>query len=262
MISRCLFALTALVMILLHGAALAKDLTDAMGPVEVSDAPPLSGRHAAGHCHLVFPADETLSRVFTYRRWYPDGAVDIDYALHHGQGPAARWIADAHSASHLNLRPGRPPKLKFAHSSGRLMMVADSARIPTVSALVEAHGFGAAVLPHAVTANRDTYQPVNARCFEREDDVLAAVYRAELTPSDTLFVACEASLMRRLRRHALDCRGLPANRVLTSGYWKHGHTTEAVDHLKQEPRWFGDSPAGQQRAAEFIAFLGKHLWSD
>lgn len=212
-------------------------------------APPLSERYAAGHCRLVFPGHEARPRVFTYRRWHPDGAVDIDFALHDGQGPAARWISGAHPGSPLGLRSGGPPKLKCAPRSGRLVMVADNAGIPVVCALLDRHHCNATVLVHAAPTDIGRHLPTRARCFGTEDEVFRAVCGVELTPNDTLFVACEANLMRRLRRNALDSRGLPADRVLTSGYWKRGHTTEAVDRLKQEPLWLGDRSAGRQNAS-------------
>lgn len=211
-------------------------------------APRPSERHSAGHCRLVFSEDETRTRDFTYRRWHPEGAVDIDFALHGGRGPAARWISKAQPGSVLGLRRGGPPTLKCAPRSGRLVMVADAAGIPVVCALLDRHHGDATVLVHAAPTNFDQHLSARGRCFGTEDEVFRAVCGAELTPKDTLFVACEASLMCRLRRHALDDRALPADRVLTSGYWKRGHTTEAVDSLKQGPRRFGDSPAGRQSA--------------
>lgn len=211
-------------------------------------APAVSERHAAGHCRLIFPGKVTRSRVFTYRHWHQDGAVDIDFAMHGGTGPAARWIKGAQLGTPIGLRPGGPPKIVSAPRRGRLFLVADSAGLPVVSALIEKLGCEASVLLHIRTAVAADAYPKQAQLFENEDALYATFRRIGFDREDTLFVASEASLMRRLRRHALDHCGLAHENVFTSGYWKRGHANEVVERIKQDPNWFGDDEIGGQPA--------------
>jgi NADPH-dependent ferric siderophore reductase len=77
----------------------------------------------------------------------------------------------------------------------------------------------------------------------RPSDRADPVETVRRTAPDNLsaaFVACEAGLMRALRRLAIDEFGIRRDRLFTSGYWKAGITTEEVDTAKRRPDWFAD----------------------
>ncbi|MCU0906291.1 MAG: siderophore-interacting protein [Rhodobacteraceae bacterium] len=231
------------------GAAMARVTLRAIGgPV------PLAVRTHAGHCRLLFPdhaADGgARPRVFTYRRWHADGGFDIDFALHGGTGPAARWIARAKVGDRLGWKHGGAPKLSLtAELPGPVVLIGDATAQPVISALLERAPAGLrghvlllsthleGLLPLAAPAGVAVRTVASAAACE------AALRRLTLSPATTLFAALEAGAMRALRRIALEELRLPHAQVFTSGYWKAGLSAEEVDDAKRRPDWFGDAPS-------------------
>jgi len=209
-------------------------------------------RAHAGHCRLHFPdagGSAVWPRVFTYRRWHPDGRFDVDFALHGGNGPAARWLARARPGDIIGWRHGGPPKLSLERPRrDPVVLFADASALPVVSALVEqAHRElrGHVILDLAEAADPgplDAPAGVPVRVLRPSDgiDRGGMLHGLRLPPAATLFVACEAGMMRRLRRIALADLDVPRERVFASGYWKAGLSTEEVDQAKRRPEWFDD----------------------
>ena len=219
-----------------------------------ADGPvPEAVRVPAGHCRLRFPDDADPARlwprVFTYRRWHPDGRFDVDFALHGGTGPAARWIARAVPGDVIGWTHGGAPKLTLGSApEGPILAYGDATARPVISALLErAHpGLTGQVfleLPRAARAWPVPAPPGVSIHVLRSVTPAATVdtvkARLALRPA-TVLVACEASRMRALRRFVLDELRVQKARVFTSGYWKAGLATEAVDAEKRRPDWFGD----------------------
>jgi NADPH-dependent ferric siderophore reductase len=209
-------------------------------------------RPHGGHCRLRFPECGTGAparpRAFTYRHWHADGRFDVDFVFHAGDGPAARWLRQTHPGDRIAWRHGGPPKISLDRpADDRTILVSDLSGLPVMAALAErAHPVRQVELlllapPEARPdiAHTDG-RPFTVRQLSSPDAVEAHLCR-HASPHDTLvFAACEASQMRRYRRLLLDDLGLPGSRVITSGYWKDGLTTEEVDLAKRRPDWFGD----------------------
>lgn len=215
------------------------------------DPQPTQKRPHGGHCRLFFPdpqdATVSRSRTFTYRRWHVDGRFDVDFVVHDGGGPAARWLRRAVRGDAIGWRHGGPPKVTLEKPSARdSFLVADATALPLVSALLETADATRQIhvlllpdtcgpLPGIDAARAVAVRP--CRCVEDIEARLRSACRA-----DCLFLAaCEAASMRRLRRLALDEIGLDPRHVFTSGYWKAGLSTEEVDVAKRGRDWFGDS---------------------
>jgi NADPH-dependent ferric siderophore reductase len=77
-----------------------------------------------------------------------------------------------------------------------------------------------------------------------EPGQLLAALRALALPAGRVqaFVHGEAGLVREVRRHLLDERGVPRDALSVSGYWRHG---------RDEEGWRADKAA--ERAAEAAA---------
>jgi NADPH-dependent ferric siderophore reductase len=214
---------------------------------------PAEVRIPAGHCRLIFadakdPA-RRWPRVFTYRKWHPDGHFDVDFALHSGTGPAALWIARAAVGDVIGWKHGGGPKLTLEDApAGPLLAFGDATALPVISALLEhAHprlkGLLFLDLPPAARPEPIDAPPgIMVRLLHPRttSDALEDVRGLGLVHPATVFVACEAGRMRALRRLALDDLRVAREHVFTSGYWKAGLTTEEVDAAKRQPEWFGD----------------------
>lgn len=213
---------------------------------------PRQDRPTAGHCRLVFPDPVggalRWPRAFTYRRWHDDGRFDVDFAVHRGNGPAARWLSRAKVGDVLGWRHGGPPKHSLAdRENTATALIADAAGLPVVLALVESvpapRGIRVFLLEDARSpipvdvANSG----VEVSRFGDGQALGTALLGMRSAPPALFFAACEAGQMRRLRRIAFETFGLARNAVITSGYWKAGLTTEEVDIAKQQADWFGDT---------------------
>lgn len=208
----------------------------------------------AGHCGLFFPGSgdtsQTWPRVFTYRRWHTDGRFDVDFVTYAGSGPAARWSAAARVGDCIGWRHGGGPKTSLAPSpSGPWLVFGDATALPVISALLErAHrqlrGAVFLYLPQAAMPEPLDLPPAMSLHVLRQTDggdPVKAVRRATGNDLAAAFVACEAGLMRALRRLVMDEFHLARDRVFTSGYWKVGISTEEVDAAKRRPDWFADT---------------------
>jgi NADPH-dependent ferric siderophore reductase len=236
---------------------------------------PLAERVPGGHLKLFFPCNLQghnpvarpevdlchKPRSFTYRGWAGDGAFDVDFARHEGTGPAANWIAQARVGDMLLMRHGGAPKLDPAATADPLVLVADPTGTPVVAALVESLADAVdvticlAVEPGAspCALPRDHGQQVLVTSRDRSGHrlPLADLLRcAPIAPRARVFVACEAGEMRAIRRFLLDEAGHDPSRVITSGYWKAGLNTEAVEAAKRRPDWFADPAPAAPRHAE------------
>jgi NADPH-dependent ferric siderophore reductase len=224
--------------------------------LQATDGPvPEAARTHAGHCRLLFPDDAAHGdafggarpRVFTYRRWHADTGFDIDFALHGGTGPAARWIARATVGDRLGWMHGGPPKLTLdAPLPGPVVLIGDATALPVISALLERahpglHGHAILALPD-IAGLLPLTAPTGVTIAHVPSDhaALDVLQGLAVTSDTTVFAALEADAMRGVRRFALDRLRVPRARAFTSGYWKAGLATEDLAAAKRRADWFGD----------------------
>ena len=214
------------------------------------DPQPQEMRPHGGHCRLLFPdpQDATVprARAFTYRRWHADGRFDVDFAVHDGGGPAAGWLRRVAPGDVIGWRHGGPPKVTLDDPSAyESFLVGDATALPLVSALLETaeatRPIRVLLLPdaHGALPRIDPSRPVLVEACRDVEDIEARL-RMSLRRHSLFLSACEAGVMRRLRRFVLDEMGLDRSQVFTSGYWKAGLTTEQVNIAKRDASWFGD----------------------
>lgn len=216
------------------------------------DALPHERPHG-GHCRLRFPSQHgpalSRPRAFTYRRWHEDGSFDVDFVVHAGEGPAARWLRQAGPGDKIEWRHGGAPKICLDRpGDGPTILVSDPSGLPIMAALAE-RAHPARQVELVLLAPPETRPDIAHRAgcsvavhHQLSAEAIEAHLRRRAPGSNALvFAACEASQMRRFRRLLLDDLGLPRSRVVTSGYWKTGLTTEQVDRAKRRADWFGDA---------------------
>jgi NADPH-dependent ferric siderophore reductase len=205
----------------------------------------------AAHIKLILgpPAaagERGLSRTYTPRHF--DAArheLTVDFVLH-GEGPASTWAAQAQVGQPMLIAgPGRCYTLDA--QAQWLLIAGDEAAIPAIATILEvvpdtlrtqvlievndATDEFAIAAPRANVAIRWLHrvQPLTGHTATAPAGVeLSAAVAAFEPPSGagSVYVACEADAMRKIRRQLLVDRALPREWLTTRGYWKQG----ATDH--------------------------------
>ena len=179
-------------------------------------------------------------RTYTPRRF--DAAtrtLELQFVLH-GAGPASEWAERA--------APG--DKIAVAGPGGRFVLdetvphwwiAGDESAIPAVATLLEALPASATADVHLEVADADDEIAFDAAAkatvtwhHRRSADAFGveleeAARAAELPEGARVWVACEASAMRGIRRYFTRDRGLPVTSLVTRGYWRSGEVNHP-DH--------------------------------
>jgi NADPH-dependent ferric siderophore reductase len=172
-------------------------------------------------------------RTYTPRRYDPrTRTLEIQFLLH-GEGPASAWAE--------RVKPG--DKLAVAGPGGRFSLepaadhwwlAADESAIPAVGTLLDALPDSATVEVHVEVTDADdeiefagpaktTVTWHHRRTPDAFGVELAEAARAATIPDGArVWVACEAGAMRDIRRYFTRERGIPAERLVTRGYWRTG----------------------------------------
>jgi NADPH-dependent ferric siderophore reductase len=177
-------------------------------------------------------APRPVVRTYTPRRYDPaTRTLEIQFLLH-GEGPASAWAE--------RVKPG--DKLAVAGPGGRFSLepaadhwwlAADESAIPAAATLLEALPETATVEVHVevdgqadeidFTAPAKTMITWHHRSPGAFGADLAAAARAAAIPDGArVWVACEASAMRDIRRYLMAERRIPPASLVTRGYWRTG----------------------------------------
>ena len=195
----------------------------------------------ASHIKLLFAGDtaeaKPVMRTYTPRRF--DAAkreLTVDMVLH-GEGPAASWAAQAAPGQTLTVAgPGRAYAVDA--SATHWVLAGDDTAIPALATILESLPANATAevfleLPaFEEAAALDASHPgarmnrlVRADGGAEPGSLLEAAIRGATLPEGVrVYVACESSAIRRIRRHLLQERGMPPTQIVTRGYWKLGET--------------------------------------
>ncbi len=174
--------------------------------------------------------DPVIGAYYTVRRSRPDGSIDLWVVDHGHRGSVGEWMATA--------LPGDPVALwgprrgfRVPDDARSVLLVADETGLGAVSALLDT--MPAAVRVTAVLETVGvTHRPalperplVDVAWIDRGDDepgvtdkLLDAVRDLDDVP-DAAFGAGESRRISAVRRH-LRRRGLAADRMLMTGYWR------------------------------------------
>ena len=188
-----------------------------------------------------FPENRTrpASRAYTPRRWDSEtGELDIDIALHH-EGPGSAWAAGVKEGD-IAVITGRPGGAYFPDAEADWYLIGgDEAALPAIGTLLEAlpSSMRAYVLAEVHDGDEEleleSAAALQLRWLHRQEGetpgraLAAAMREAELPEGrGCVWVSCEAAIMREIRRHFIEERGLDRSMLRTQGYWKAG----AVNH--------------------------------
>ena len=199
------------------------------------------GRPEFGPNGIVYPEGQApeAGRVYTPRRW--DAAaqeLEFEVALH-GHGPGASWAARVEPGSPVVLTgPGGPYRMD--PSADWYLLAGDESALPAIADILETLPADKPVYVFAeVPAAEDVQElgvarPGKVTWLQRDADsgpagrLLEAAIRSFPLPEGNgrVWTACEAEVMRDIRKHLLFERGLDRKAIHTHGYWKQG----AVNH--------------------------------
>jgi NADPH-dependent ferric siderophore reductase len=194
-----------------------------------------------------------VTRTYTVRALdRASGELTIDFVHHGDTGLAGPWAAAAGPGDVLRLLgPGgayAPDPAADWH-----LLVGDESALPAIAAACERMPAGVPVLAVLEVADVAEQQSLGGpgalavswlhRDGGEPGQVLAAL-RGLTLPAGRVqaFVHGEAGLIREVRRHLLDERGVPRDALSVSGYWRRG---------RDEDGWRADKAA--ERAAEAAA---------
>jgi NADPH-dependent ferric siderophore reductase len=185
-------------------------------------------------------------RTYTIRRWIPEvPEMWIDFVVHGDVGVAGPWAVGA--------RPGDPiyfsgPGGKYAPSAtaGWHLLVGDESALPAIAAALERMPEGASakalIEVHDAADEQTLDAPDGAEItwIHRGDlpvgeALVDAVQKLEFPSGDVdAFVHGEADFVKELRRHLRLDRGLTADQLSISGYWRRGMNEDGWQSSKRE----------------------------
>lgn len=190
----------------------------------------------AAHLKVFVPVDgtgEPAMRTYTARRFDPHALeLDLEFFLH-GTGPASRWAAGCAPGDAVTVA-GPRGTYRPDPSADWYLLLGDEAALPAVAAILEVLPPAARVLAWVEVAGAadelDPAAPDGAELTWLHRDgtapgarLTAALQTLELPAGNgEVWVGCEATAMRAIRRHLLTDRGLERGAIHTRGYWKAG----------------------------------------
>jgi NADPH-dependent ferric siderophore reductase len=184
------------------------------------------------------PPDEPrpVIRTYTPRSYDPEaGELTVDFVIH-GEGPASEWAERARPGDRL-LVAGPGGRFQLGLDPAHYVVAGDESALPAIGTLLEAlpRSARADVLVEVidegdhldVASQADGLEPrvtwLHRGLHDPAGSLLEQALRdADLGQEDRVWVACEALVVRDIRRHLLVERGLDRDAILTRGYWRRG----------------------------------------
>jgi NADPH-dependent ferric siderophore reductase len=182
-------------------------------------------------------APRPVVRTYTPRSYDAEsGTLEIQFALHE-TGPATDWARRARPGDQIAIGG---PGGRFAAdlSTPHWWIAGDESALPAVGTLLDALPATATAAVHLEVAGPEEEIPLESQAkamvtwHHRPSDqsfgmtLHAAAASAVIAPGSQVWVACESSAMRGIRRLLLGQRGIPHSALVTRGYWRLG----AADH--------------------------------
>ena len=192
--------------------------------------------------------ERPVNRVYTPRRFDPDALeLDVDFVLHEGtSGPGSSWAMNAKAGDTVVVTgPGGPYRVD--ETADWFVIAGDHAALPAIGTILE-------TLPSKATAHVYVEVPgaedeirlesrapfdvawLHSRRGSSAGSVLAETLKDLEFPAGDgrIFVACEATIMREVKKHLLFERNLQRGHIHTHGYWQTGEENHPDHDLGQE----------------------------
>ena len=179
-----------------------------------------------------------LNRTYTPRRWDREtGELVVDFLLH-DEGPGSTWAQQARPGQLVAISHQPGGAYKVVAEANWYLIGGDEAALPAVGTLLEA--LPASCFAHVFVEVADGVEELqlessawfqvtwlhHGRAAGRVGRKLEEAVREFLFPEGDgrVWIGCEAGVMRDIRRHLLNDRGMDRAHIHTQGYWKYGAT--------------------------------------
>lgn len=189
------------------------------------------------------PDRRSIMRTYTVQELRREpGEIDVDFALHHEPGPAARWASDCLAGDRLiALGPSdaenggvdfRPPA-----GTDEVLLAGDESALPAIAGILAHLGAGSRVRAWIEIGHPDDIRElptwadaeiswlIRGAGLRLTEAVAAA---APATGQAYAWIAGEAGEVRRLRRHLVGPANMDRRHVTFTGYWRRGTTEEEL----------------------------------
>jgi NADPH-dependent ferric siderophore reductase len=188
------------------------------------------------------------TRTYSVRRWDPEaGELTIDFVVHGDDGIAGPWAVRARPGDIVQLG-GPGGAYAPGPEAAWHLLAGDASVIPAIAVALTRIPAGVPTFVLLEVDGPDEEQELETeaaltlrwlhrtRAPGEEPELLLEAARELTLPAGRgqAFVHGEASSVRALRRHLLVDRGLPADALSASGYWKLRRTEEAWREDKAE----------------------------
>ena len=178
-----------------------------------------------------------LNRTYTPRRWNQNAKeLTVDFLLH-GDGPGSTWAQQARPGQMVAVSHQPGGSYKVDDAADWYLIGGDEAALPAVGTLLEA--LPASCFAHVFVEVADAAEELELESparFQvtwlhhgggatgRVGRKLEHAVREFRFPegSGRVWIGCEAGVMREIRRHLLNERGMDRTEAHTQGYWKYG----------------------------------------
>lgn len=177
-----------------------------------------------------------LSRTYTPRRWNSETNELEVHFMTHSNGPGAMWAKSAKPGDVVIIAgPGRP--FLPAPDAQRFLIAGDESALPAIGTILESLTETQSADVYIEVTDAAEEQPLTYRAdvrihwlhrSTRGENMPGrlleeAVVRIEnAVEYDAAWIACEAGIMRNIRRHLLYEVNFPREALVTRGYWKAG----------------------------------------
>jgi NADPH-dependent ferric siderophore reductase len=172
-------------------------------------------------------------RTLTPLRVDPDGGeLDVEVVLH-GAGPLSSWAEAAEAGDEVAVSgPGRGYEVD--PSAERFLLAGDETARPAIAQLLGVLPPAAPVDVIVEVAAEDGRVPLPAHPRAEVAwlalptgtgpgaALVEAVLSRPIEDGTRIWVAGEAAAVQRIRKHLFDSAGVPRDRAVVRGYWKHG----------------------------------------
>jgi NADPH-dependent ferric siderophore reductase len=178
-------------------------------------------------------APDPVMRTYTPRQFdEATGTLEVQFVIH-GAGPASEWAEQAQAGDQIAIA-GPGGRFSLEPAAGRWWIGGDESALPAIGTLLEALPASATAEVHLEVASSDDEIPLASPAQttlvwhrRRSGDawgaeLLDAAQQASLSDGARVWVACEAAAVRRIRAHFLAGQQVPANLLVTRGYWRIG----------------------------------------
>jgi NADPH-dependent ferric siderophore reductase len=172
-------------------------------------------------------------RTYTPRRYdQSDATLEVQFVLH-GSGPAATWAKQASAGDQLGVA-GPGGRFSLDPADRRWWIAGDESALPAIGTLLDALPASATAEVHIEVAGPKDQVPLSSQAEttivwhpRRDpdawgDELYAAAQSAKIAGDTRVWVACEATAVRRIRKHLMSERQVPLDALVTRGYWRLG----------------------------------------